>query len=82
MTTPLFLLGSTAGALLASLWHGRARFVGEFRARIGGMRDMPIVTMAINNVTYVLTQDEAVKIADAPRGVVEKQRATQTKGGA
>jgi len=77
MTTLILALGILAGALMSSLWHGRARIIGTFKASVGGLTEFPVVALIIDRLTYVLTQDEALALAEALRGVVSKQRATQ-----
>lgn len=77
MTWLLFALGILAGALASSLWHSRARIIGEFNCQVGGLRDFPVVSLIFEPVTYVLTQEEALKISGALSSVVAKQRAMQ-----
>lgn len=77
MTWLLFALGILAGALASSLWHSRARVVAQAAHLAGELTDDAAVSLIFEPVTYVLTQEEALKIAGALSSVVAKQRAMQ-----
>jgi hypothetical protein len=64
VTTLLLILGIAGGILAASLWHSREHVRGEFDLSVGRPTGLPLVAMKVDNITYILTLDEASRLGE------------------